>query len=134
MWFNTSRSSTIPQCLDVKEFEKQLIATKGEQLIDICTPQEFEKSHIPGAKNIDVNSSDFRIAIKELDKTKPVLIYCKAGGRCKSALTVFKEEGFKNVHDLSDGINAWSKAGKKIWEINGNVSEKELLEILNLKQ
>ena len=116
MLFNIFGSSTIPQCLDAKEFEKQLIAAKGEQLIDIRTPQEFEKSHIPGAKNINVNSSDFRNAINELDKTKPVLIYCQSGGRCKSAISVFKEAGFKNVHDLSGGISAWLRAGKKIWE------------------
>ena len=116
MLFNFSRSSAIPQTLGVKEFEKQLIATKGEQLIDIRTPQEFERSHIPGAKNINVNGSDFRNAIEELDKTKPVLIYCLSGGRCKSALSLLKEIGFKNVHDLSGGISAWTSAGKRIWQ------------------
>ena len=134
MLFNFSRSSAIPQTLGVKEFEKQLIATKCEQIIDIRTPQEFERSHIPGAKNINVNSSDFRNAIEKLDKTKPVLIYCQSGGRCKSALAALREAGFKNSHELSGGINAWTSAGKKIWEINGKASEEELLEILNFKK
>jgi len=133
MLFNFFRSSAIPQTLGVKEFEKQLIATKCEQLIDIRTPQEFEGSHIPGAKNINVNGCDFRNTIERLDKTKPVLIYCLSGGRCKSALALFKEIGFKNVHELSGGIKAWLSAGKRIWEINGKTSEEELLKILNLK-
>jgi len=114
--FNFFRSAAIPQTLGVKEFEKQLIATKCEQLIDIRTPQEFEKSHIQGAKNINVNGSDFCNVIEELDKTKPVLIYCLSGGRCKSALATLREAGFKNVHDLSGGINAWTSAGKRIWQ------------------
>jgi thioredoxin len=102
------------QILNADEFEKQLMATKGEQLIDVRTPQEFEKYRITSAKNIDFRSPDFRKEIEKLDKNKPVLIYCLAGPRSKSAAAVFQEAGFKTIYDLEGGINAWSKAGKSI--------------------
>ena len=102
------------QILGVSEFEEQLLMTKGEQLIDVRTPQEFEKYRIKSAKNINSGSPDFRKEIEKLDKTKPVLIYCLSGVRSKSALDVFKAAGFKTVYDLDGGINAWSKAGKPI--------------------
>ena len=102
------------QSVSVDEFEKQLINTKGDQLIDVRTPQEFEKYRITGAKNIDFRNPDFQKEIEKLDKNKPVLIYCLAGPRSKSALDVFQKAGFKAVYELSGGINAWSKAGKSI--------------------
>ena len=102
------------QTLNVEEFEKQLIATKGEQLIDVRTPQEFERYRIASAKNINFNSVDFRGEIEKLDKTKPVLIYCLSGARSSSAMSVFRKAGFKTVYNLSGGINAWSKDGKPI--------------------
>jgi thioredoxin len=102
------------QSVSVDEFEKQLINAKGNQLIDVRTPQEFEKYRITGAKNIDFRSPDFQKEIEKLDKNKPVLIYCLAGPRSKAALDVFQKAGFKTVYELSGGINAWSKAGKSI--------------------
>jgi thioredoxin len=100
--------------LKVDEFEKQLIATKGEQLIDVRTLQEFEKYRIKSAKNIDYKSPDFRKEIEKFDKTKPVLIYCLSGARSKSAAETLLKAGFKNVYNLEGGINAWSKSGKSI--------------------
>jgi len=102
------------QTVNVDEFEKQLITTKGEQLIDVRTLQEFEKYRIKSAKNIDFKTSDFRNKIEKLDKTKPLLIYCLSGVRSKAAAEVCKEIGFGVVYDLGGGINAWSKAGKPI--------------------
>jgi len=102
------------QTISVDEFEKQLINTKGEQLIDVRTNQEFEKYRITGAKNIDFRSPDFQKEIAKLDKNKPVLVYCLSGVRSKSALDVFKKSGFKTVYNLNAGINAWSREGKSI--------------------
>jgi len=113
MFLCTCSSQQI-QNLNVDEFEKQLIATKGEQLIDVRTPQEFEKYRITSAKNMDLSNPDFRREIEKLDKTKPVLVYCLSGVRSKSAAKVFKEAGFKSIYELDRGINAWSKAGKPI--------------------
>ena len=100
--------------LNPDEFEKQLISTKGEQLIDVRTPQEFEKYRITSAKNIDIKSPDFRKEIEKLDKTKPVLLYCLSGVRSKLAADICEKAGFKIIYALEGGLNAWSKAGKPI--------------------
>ncbi len=102
------------QSVGMNDFEKQLIATQAEQLIDVRTPQEFAKYRIQSARNIDFRNAGFRTNIEKLDKTKPVLIYCLSGGRSKAALEVFREAGFKTVYELTGGINAWSSAGKPI--------------------
>ena len=100
--------------VSVREFEQLLTNNKGEQLIDVRTPQEFNKYRIPSARNIDAKDANFQKNIKILDKNKPVFIYCLSGVRSKAALNLFEKFGFKTVYDLAGGINAWSKAGKKI--------------------
>jgi len=112
--FITSCSFAQLQSVSVDEFEKQLINAKGEQLIDVRTPQEFEKYRIAGAKNIDFRSAGFQKEIEKLDKNKPVFVYCLAGPRSKSALAAFQRAGFKTVYELDKGLNAWSKEGKPI--------------------
>jgi len=122
------------QNLNVDEFEKQLIATKGEQLIDVRTSQEFEKYRIQSAKNIDVRKPDFRREIEKLDKSKPVLIYCLSGNRSKSALAIFREAGFKTIYELDKGINSWSQAGKPIDQDlsgKGELSSKDYQRIIS---
>jgi len=124
------------QSVSVDEFEKQLISSKGDQLIDVRTPQEFEKYRIAGAKNIDFRSSGFQQEIEKLDKNKPVFIYCLAGPRSRSALDVFQKAGFETVYELSGGINAWSKAGKSIDQDlsgKGEMSSKEYNSITSSK-
>ena len=105
-------SSKQIQCLDVEEFEKQIITTKGEQLIDVCTKKEFEKCHIPEAKNIDFRSPVFRKEIGKLDKTKPILVYCLSGVRSKLTASICKKAGFESIYELDLGLKGWSKAGK----------------------
>ncbi|MDR2232337.1 MAG: rhodanese-like domain-containing protein [Tannerella sp.] len=112
--FIIARVSKHYQCLDVYEFEKQLIITRERQLIDVCTPREFEKYHIRGAKNIDFRSSDFRKEIENLNRTIPVFIYCLSGVRSKLSAYQFKKAGFKTIYELNMGLRAWLKAGRPV--------------------
>lgn len=100
--------------VSVDEFEKQLIATRGAQLIDVRTPAEFAKYRIASAQNIDYKSADFAVLIQKLNPKAPVLLYCLSGVRSAAALQAFRNAGFTKVYNLSGGINAWSKAGKAI--------------------
>jgi len=98
----------------VDEFENQIAAVQGEQLVDVRTPQEFAESHIKGAINIDFRNPNFSDEIKKLDKTKPLLIYCRSGRRSGDALSVCKNLGFTTVYDLGGGIIAWQQAKKQV--------------------
>jgi rhodanese-related sulfurtransferase len=107
---STSSNSTIGQVINKKvsktEFT-QLMKKSGAQLIDVRTPREFSNGFIQGAKNIDYNGDSFEKQIKKLDKNKPVLVYCAAGGRSENAAELLNEWGFKEVYDLEGGYNAW---------------------------
>lgn len=86
------------------------------QVVDVRTTSEYVDGHISNATNIDVLQSDFKEKVASLDKEKPVMVYCKMGGRSAKAATILKEMGFKDVTDLEGGFTAWKSAGKGIEE------------------
>lgn len=92
--------------MNAKKFN-EAVQTDNVQLIDVRTPAEFQEGHIPNAENIDYYSSDFIAEIQNLDKNKPVYVYCKSGGRSSDAAEILHENGFKEVYDLKGGITAW---------------------------
>ncbi len=108
--FSTSGNSAYGQIINRKvnkaEFA-QLMKKSGAQLIDVRTSREFSNGFIAGAKNIDYNGESFEKQMKKLDKNKPVLVYCAAGGRSENASELLKEWGFKEVYDLIGGYNGW---------------------------
>ncbi|MCU0382533.1 MAG: rhodanese-like domain-containing protein [Cyclobacteriaceae bacterium] len=99
--------------VDTQKFES-LLKQKNGVLLDVRTTEEFNAGHLPGAMLLDYYNDDFKKSAAQLDKTKPVFVYCKTGGRSKSATSILRDLGFKEVYDLDGGITAWKKAGKPI--------------------
>lgn len=99
--------------VDTNQFETKMNEPTS-QIVDVRTPGEFASGHIAKAVNMDVTSSDFESQIASLDKEKPVMVYCKMGGRSAKAAGILKENGFKNVYDLDGGIMSWNNANKPI--------------------
>ena len=95
------------QTLSVKNYTEKLDATKNPQLIDVRTPNEYTSGKIMEAKNINWNGTNFISEVEKLDKTKPVFVYCKVGGRSAQAASKLAELGFKEIYNLEGGIDAW---------------------------
>jgi len=100
------------QNLSVNDFEKKLQQTELALLIDVRTPQEYDAGHLKNAFNIDVKADNFCEEIEKLDKSCPVFVYCRSGGRSKTAANIFKNAGFKTVYELDKGIIGWIESGK----------------------
>lgn len=103
-----SSPSSITKDLTAQEF-KTLIETNKGTLIDVRTLEEFNEGSIYGAKNIDFLNSEFTANIKalELEPTKPIYVYCHAGGRSSKAMKVLKQNGYTEVYNLIDGYGHW---------------------------
>lgn len=101
-----------PAPVKVEQAEKQL--SEGVQLLDVRTTGEWNEGHLQGAKLVTLSKDGFVEKAKaSLDPKKPVLVYCKSGGRSAKAAKQLREAGF-TVHDLDGGIAAWQKAGKPV--------------------
>ena len=101
------------QVVDIATYEKQLNQPEV-QLIDVRTPEEFSQGHLENAKNINIMAEDFDAQVASLDKSKPVMVYCKSGGRSARAADVLKEKRFKQVYDLDGGIMGWKASNKPV--------------------
>jgi phage shock protein E len=84
---------------------KKIIETNAKtiQVLDVRTPEEWKGGHLTMAKHINVNDADFATKADKLDKTKPIVVYCAAGGRSSRAASVLASKGFKTVYNVSNG-------------------------------
>ncbi|MFT7252239.1 MAG: rhodanese-related sulfurtransferase [Flavobacterium sp.] len=99
--------------VDSNKFEEQMKESTS-QIVDVRTSEEYTEGHIVNAVNMDVTSDDFESKIVSLDKEKPVMVYCKSGGRSAKAAAILRDNGFKQVYDLDGGMIGWNAASKPI--------------------
>jgi hydroxyacylglutathione hydrolase len=78
------------------------------QVIDVRSPGEWKRGHVPGAHHIYV--PDLRNRIKELDRNKPTAVYCGSGYRASIATSILKPEGFNELWNVPGSWEAWKKA------------------------
>ena len=105
------QSSKAIQTVDVKSYAEKLKTTEKPQLLDVRTPEEFSTGHIENAKNVNWNGSNFVAEANKYDKSKPIFVYCKVGGRSAQAADKLSELGFKEIYNLDGGIMKWDAAG-----------------------
>lgn len=80
------------------------LVKSGATLLDVRTPQEHACGTLQGSVNIPVQELAQRLG--EVDKSKPVVVYCAAGGRSAMAAQMLKQAGFEHVHDMG-AMHAW---------------------------
>jgi rhodanese-related sulfurtransferase len=91
-------------------FNQTLQSLKSPKiLLDVRTPAEYKKGHLENAILIDIFRDDFLEAIRQLDTTQAVFVYCGIGGRSEEAAEILQKNGFKTIYDLDGGISAWRK-------------------------
>ncbi len=82
---------------------------KDLQLIDVRTADEYAEGHLAKAKLIPLQELDRRVT--EIDKGKPVLLYCRSGHRSGNALKLLQSKGYTEAKHIEGGLNAWQAAG-----------------------
>lgn len=129
------QTSTAIETIDAKSYSEKINTTPKAQIIDVRTPEEFASGHIDNAANINWFDADFATKMASYDKTKPVFVYCKVGGRSIKAANKLAEMGFTTIYNLDGGILKWESAGlsKPDEKIIGICSQ-EYGELLNTDQ
>ena len=78
------------------------------QVIDVRSPGEWKKGHVPGAQHIFV--PELRKRMNELDRNKPTAVYCGSGYRASIATSILKTAGFNELWNVPGSWEAWKKA------------------------
>src|SRR5712692_2316146 len=88
-----------------------LMNQQNALVLDVRDAAEYEKGHLPNARNIALGELEARSAELEKHKAKPVIVACDDGNRSGRAATALRKRGFEQVFTLSGGIGAWRQAG-----------------------
>ncbi|MDF2435995.1 MAG: fold metallo-hydrolase [Bacteroidota bacterium] len=116
------------KALSVDEFESEIKA--GALVLDVRTPDDFEKGFVPGAVNIGLNGQ-YAPWVGSLINANIPLIIVADEGKEKEAVLRLARVGYENVHGfLKGGITAWTNSGKKIDTVH-SISANELASQIN---
>lgn len=100
--------------LSVQEFKALADKTPAKIILDVRTDGEVAQGVIPGAIQADYMGNAFQQKVANLDKNKPVFVYCAVGGRSSQAAKQLSNMGFKKVYNAVGGMTAWKAANYPI--------------------
>lgn len=75
------------------------------EFVDVRTDEERAIAKIDGSRLLDQAYHD---ALLSLDRETQIVFQCHHGVRSQQAAEYFRREGFRNLHNLRGGIDAWS--------------------------
>jgi hydroxyacylglutathione hydrolase len=93
-----------------------LAESEKQQIVDVRSPEEWSRGHLPDALHIPLAALPDRIG--ELDASVPIVLHCKGGGRSSIAASFLKSHGLPNVSNLAGGFDAWVEEGFEV--VSGN--------------
>jgi rhodanese-related sulfurtransferase len=105
---------------EVSREEAQKLIEDGAQLIDVRADHEWEMGRIEGATHLPLAELAERVG--EIDKDRPVVLYCRGGNRSTMAAEALTDAGY-DAAKLSEGIVGWSEARLPVAPEGGKVAE-----------
>jgi len=107
-----------------KDIEPQAVADALEQgdvqLVDVREDHEWQAGHIAGARHIVLG--EIASQADTLDPNRPVVFYCRSGGRSTMAADAFAQAGF-DASSMAGGLTAWDERGLPLEPDDGTVAE-----------
>jgi adenylyltransferase/sulfurtransferase len=97
----------LPLELEISAADLKSRLDRGDALtlVDVRERQESDINGIPGS--IVVPLGALETMAQTFDRSREVVVYCKAGVRSASAVQVLRAAGFKRVAHLKGGILSW---------------------------
>jgi len=78
------------------------------QLLDVREAWEFQTCHLPESRHVPMAEVPKRLA--ELDSQAETVVICHHGGRSMQIAMFLEKQGFKRVHNLTGGLDAWARS------------------------
>jgi len=102
---NPNRPAQVKQ-IGPKELAALLESGQLKELFDVRTEKERAIAQIQRARFLDEAAMAY---IDGLPKDTPIAFHCHHGGRSQNAAEHFLKKGFRNLYNLTGGIDAWSQ-------------------------
>ena len=105
---------------EVTREEARKLIEGGAQLIDVRADHEWEAGRISGAKHVPL--AELAARAGEIDKDRPVVLYCRGGNRSTMATAALAEAGY-DAAKLGEGIVGWAEEDLPLEPEGGYVAE-----------
>ncbi len=98
----------------------ELHAAREIDLIDVREAYEREAGHIADTRHVQF--AQLSKQAETVDRERPVVFYCRSGGRSAVATQAFRASGY-DAHNMEGGLLAWVNRGLPIAPENGSVAD-----------
>lgn len=105
---------------EVPREEARKLVEEGAQLVDVRADHEWEAGRISGATHVPLPQLPERL--DEIDKDRPVVLYCRGGNRSSMATAALNDAGY-NAVKLTEGIVGWAGEDLPLEPEGGYVAE-----------
>ena len=89
-----------------KDLAQRMESDEKPQVLDVREDIERDIACIPGSLHIPMQQVPARVA--ELDRDRPIVIYCHHGMRSYQVACYLHEQGFAKVYSLGGGIDGYA--------------------------
>lgn len=94
---------------------------RGEvDVIDVRESYEHDAGRIEGARHIEL--AGLSQAAGSLDRERPLVFYCRSGGRSAVATQAFRASGYQ-AFNMTGGLLAWEREGLPLAPDGGSVAD-----------
>ena len=97
----------------------ELLPAGEIQVVDVRTPEEYAAGHVAGAEHIPFDELTARA--ESLDRSRPLVLYCRSGGRSELATQAFAASGWQ-AHTMAGGLAEWAERGLPLEPEDGEVA------------
>lgn len=77
-------------------------------IVDVRNGQHKAEEGMDNAVHLDIMSGIFVEFFNDIERDRPILVYCDNGSRSKIAIRVLSELGFKNLYHIKNGVTQWN--------------------------
>jgi len=90
---------------DIHKGLEEYAQTENAVMLDVRTPQEYGDGHIPGSRNVPLQTIDKVTSVAE-NKDTALFVYCHSGARSRQATAMLQRMGYRDVRNIG-GIAAY---------------------------
>lgn len=101
-----AHTAKIDQASLLKRIEKK---DSSLVILDVRTPEEYAKGHVPGAINIPYTHLPVRISEISDAADKDIVLYCAVGVRAEYGAERLRDNGFTRLLHLDGDMKAWEE-------------------------
>ena len=102
-----TQSEAVSKDISIDESKKLINDGEVTLILDVRNEDEFAEGHLKNAIQTPVKELKENLSDIEKFKDELVLVYCRSGKRSAEAVDILKENGFKNLVHMKDGISKW---------------------------